>query len=57
MKEQKLTWNDIETYKARDIANMYNWSPRKLEQEIRKHLDGASSEEIREVSTDFYFRK
>lgn len=54
MKEQKLTWNDVERGYGPEIAKKYKWDARKTEQEVRRHLDGASHKEIKNISAKFY---
>jgi len=52
--ERKVTWNDIQNGNPREIMNKYNLGERQMEQAVRKHLDGASRKEMKDVYNKFY---
>lgn len=43
----KPTWGDLHNATFQDIKRVYKLNDRQLEQQVRKHLDGASSVERR----------
>lgn len=45
----KITWGDIHNATFSELKKTYKLSDRQLEMGVRRHLDGASSEQRREV--------
>lgn len=58
----KITWNDFHNATQQELRKSYKLgndklSNSKLEQQIRRHLDGANAKERREFYQQFYGRK
>ncbi len=53
----KVTWNDIETGSQSELKKTYKLNDRQIEQQFRKHLDGANTQERRQIYQQFYSRK
>lgn len=46
MKEQsKVTWNDLHCATFKELKKTYKLNDQQLEHQVRKHMDGASSEQ------------
>lgn len=53
----KLHWNDITNYHQEEVKKKYKLDARGLEQQLRRHLDGANPSERREVYEQMYNNK
>ena len=53
----KLHWNDITNYHQEEVKKKYKLDARGLEQQLRRHLDGASAAERRQVYETMYNNK
>jgi hypothetical protein len=53
----KLHWNDITNYHQEEVKKKYKLDARGLEQQLRKHLDGANATERRQVYETMYNNK
>lgn len=45
----KVTWNDLHNATAQEIKRKYRINDRQLENQVRRHLDGANAKERREL--------
>ena len=43
----KVTWNDLKDAKPSELKKTYKLNDRQLENQVRKHMDGASPAERR----------
>lgn len=43
----KVTWNDLHSATFQELKRTYKLNDMQLEQQVRKHMDGASPEERR----------
>ncbi len=41
----KVTWNDLHNATFKELKKTYKLNDRQLEHQVRKHMDGAKSEE------------
>jgi hypothetical protein len=41
----KVTWNELHTKSHQELKEKYKISDRQLEQQVRRHLDGANKQE------------
>ncbi len=60
--EAKISWNNIHEATQHDIRKTCKLgygklADRKLEQQVKRHLDGANAKERREFYNKFYGRK
>lgn len=46
---KKVTWNDLYNATAQELKNHYRLNDRQLENQVRKHMDGADAKERREL--------
>lgn len=53
---KKLTYRDFEESKPNDLRKFYGLSNHELEQQHRKHLEGANTQEMRREYEKFYRR-
>lgn len=54
---QKITWNDIQSATQQELKKTYKLSDRQLEQQVRYHLDGATTQDRRNEYQKIYGRK
>ena len=45
----KVTWNDLFNGTFRELKDTYKLTDKKLEQQVRNHMDGANPQERREL--------
>lgn len=45
----KVTWNDLHNATPKELKSKYKLNDRQLEQQVRKHMDGANSSERRDL--------
>ena len=45
----KVTWNDLQNATPKELKTKYRLNDRQLEQQVRSHMDGASSQERRDM--------
>ncbi len=55
--KQKVRWTDLFSATQHELKKTYKLSDRELEKQVRSHLDGASSEETREVYNAVYNKR
>lgn len=55
--EKKVTWNDLHEGAAKDLMKHYNLSERELQQQLHKHLDGATHKDRQQVYKDVYLKR
>lgn len=55
--EKKVTWNDLHEAKASDLMKHYNLTERQLQQQLTRHLDGASHNDRQQVYKDVYLKR
>ena len=55
--ENKLQWNDIKSATQHELKKIYKLSDRQLEGQLRNHLDGASSQERRQIYQELYGKR
>ena len=53
----KVTWRDLHSATQKDLKRIYGLDSRGLENQVRRHLDGASQTERRAVYEQFYSRR
>lgn len=46
---RKVTWNDLHNATFKELQKTYKLSDRQLENQVRKHLDGANPKERRDM--------
>jgi hypothetical protein len=54
---RKVTWNDIQTATQSELKKVYKVDARQLENQVRKHLDGANATERRGMYQMLYSRR
>jgi hypothetical protein len=54
---QKVTWNDLHSATFKELKKTYNLNDRQLENAVQKHLDGASSQEKRQLYKTVWDKK
>ena len=57
MSKGKVTWNDLHEAHQNELKKTYNLTPRQLEQQIRRHWDGANREERVNLYKTVYDKK
>jgi hypothetical protein len=53
----KVTWNDLHNATHGELRKTYKLTDRQLEQQVRKHWDGANKEEKRGLYNAVYLKK
>lgn len=53
----KVSWNDVQSATTKELKKVYKLNDRQLEVQVRRHLDGATAKERREVYKNFYDKK
>ncbi len=46
---QKVTWNDLHNATFKELKQKYKLNDKQLENQVRRHLDGANPQERRDV--------
>lgn len=47
--KKKVTWNDLESATFKDLKKTYKLNDMQLELQVRSHLDGANTQERRDI--------
>ena len=55
--EKKVQWNDIESATQQELKKIYKINDRQLEQQLRRHIDGANPQERRQVYEKMYGKR
>jgi hypothetical protein len=53
----KVSWNDIHEATQKDLKKVYKVDARGLENQVRRHLDGANATERRAIYQQLYSRR
>lgn len=53
----KVTWNDLHSATFKEIKKTYKLNDRQLEQQVRRHMDGANAGERRELYKTVWDKK
>lgn len=53
----KVTWNDLQNASQKELKKTYKLNNREMEKAVRQHLDGANTQERREVYQNFFLRR
>ena len=56
MTTPKVTWNDLQEADQDELKKIYKIDSRQLEQQVRRHWDGASPQERRQLYETVYGR-
>lgn len=54
---KKVTWNDLHEATHHEIKKTYKLTDRQLERQIRRHWDGANTQERRELYNTVYLKR
>jgi hypothetical protein len=46
---KKVTWNDLHSGTFNELKKTYNLNDRQLENQVRKHMDGANAADRRDL--------
>jgi hypothetical protein len=55
--KQKVTWNDIKDGTQQELKKVYKLNARQLENQMRRHMDGANSAERRSLYQTLYGKR
>lgn len=55
--EKKVSWNDFQNGFAKELMKTYNLSERGLQEQLHRHLDGATHEDRQKVYKDVYLKR
>lgn len=55
--EKKVTWNDLNSATCSELKRTYNLSDRQLENQLQKHLEGATVTEMRSKYQEVYTKR
>lgn len=53
----KVTWNDMQEATQHELKKTYKLNDRQLEQQVRRHWDGANAVERRDLYGQVYLKK
>lgn len=53
----KVTWNDLHNATFKEIKKIYKLNDMQLENSVRRHMDGASPEERRNLYKTVWYKK
>jgi hypothetical protein len=53
----KVTWNDLHNATFKELKAKYKLNDRQLENQVRKHMDGANANERRELYKTVWDKK
>ena len=53
----KVTWNDLFSGTFKELKKTYRLNDQQLEQNVRKHMDGANPEERRQLYKNVWDKK
>lgn len=54
---QKVTWGDLHNATFKELKKTYKLNDRQLENQVRKHMDGANNKERRELYNTVWNKK
>jgi hypothetical protein len=57
MSKGKVTWNDLHTATFKELKSTYKLNDRQLENQVRRHMDGAGNSERRELYKTVWDKK
>lgn len=57
MSAPKVTWQDLHNATFKELKKTYKLNDRQLEQQVRRHMDGANSNERRELYKTVWDKK
>ena len=57
MNEKKITWSDLHSASLQELKKTYKLTDRQVEVGVRRHLDGASTEQRRAMYETVYSNK
>ena len=57
MSVPKVTWQDLHNATFKELKKTYKLNDRQLEQQVRRHMDGANSNERRELYKTVWDKK
>lgn len=57
MKDKKVTWSDLHSATHHELKKTYKLTDRQLEHAVRKHWDGANSQERRKLYENVYGKR
>lgn len=57
MSNGKVTWNDLHNATFKELKKTYKLNDRQLENQVRQHLDGASSEQRSQLYKTVWSKK
>lgn len=55
--EKKVSWNDLHEAPAKELMKHYNLSERQLQQQLTRHLYGATHADRQQVYKDVYLKR
>lgn len=55
--EKKVSWNDFHEATAKDLMTSYKLSERQLQQQLHRHLDGATHSDRQQIYKDVYLKR
>jgi hypothetical protein len=53
----KVTWNDLHSATFKELKKTYKLNDRQLEQQVRRHMDGADMRERRDLYKTVWDKK
>jgi len=53
----KVTWNDLHNATFKELKTKYKLNDRQLENQVRRHLDGANDKERRDIYKTVWDKK
>jgi hypothetical protein len=53
---KKVTWDDLHNVHAKDLMKHYNLTERQLQQQLNRHLYGATYTDRQQVYKDVYLK-
>lgn len=54
---KKVTWQDLSNATSHELKKTYKLTDRQLEQQVRKHWDGANTQERRDLYETIYGKR
>lgn len=57
MSKGKITWNDLQSATFGELKKTYKINDRQLENQVRRHMDGANHQERRELYKTVWDKK
>ncbi len=53
----KITWNDLTNATPKELKKTYKLNDKQLEQQVRRHMDGANANERRDLYKTVWDKK